>query len=56
MDITTDGMGFMLSFGDLVWVPLLYSTQCRYLAAYPVHLGWTRIVAVSAIFVLGIYI
>lgn len=39
MDITTDGMGFMLSFGDLVWVPFLYSTQCRYLAAYPVHLG-----------------
>ena len=56
MDITTDGMGFMLSFGDLVWVPFLYSTQCRYLAAYPVHLGWTRIAAVSAIFVLGIYI
>ncbi|EYE94825.1 ERG4/ERG24 ergosterol biosynthesis protein [Aspergillus ruber CBS 135680] len=43
MDITTDGMGFMLSFGHLVWVPFLYSTQCRYLAAYPMHLGWTRI-------------
>lgn len=56
IDITTDGMGFMLSFGDLVWVPFLYSTQCRYLAVYPVHLGWMRIAAVSAIFVLGIYI
>ncbi|KAF7166245.1 hypothetical protein CNMCM5623_000002 [Aspergillus felis] len=56
MDITTDGMGFMLSFGDLVWVPFLYSTQCRYLSAYPVHLGWLRIAAVSAVFVLGIYI
>lgn len=46
----------MLSFGDLAWVPFLYSTQCRYPAAYPVHLGWTRIAAVSAIFILGIYI
>jgi delta14-sterol reductase len=25
MDITTDGFGWMLSFGDLVWVPALYS-------------------------------
>ncbi|RAL16217.1 ERG4/ERG24 ergosterol biosynthesis protein [Aspergillus homomorphus CBS 101889] len=56
MDITTDGMGFMLSFGDLVWVPFLYSTQARYLAAFPVHLGWPRILAVAAVFVLGIYI
>ncbi|KAF4177618.1 hypothetical protein CNMCM8694_003346 [Aspergillus lentulus] len=56
MDITTDGMGFMFSFGDLVWVPFLYSTQCRYLSAYPVHLGWLRIAAVSAVFALGIYI
>lgn len=56
MDITTDGMGFMLSFGDLVWVPFLYSTQCRYLSVYPVHLGWTGVAAVSAVFVLGLYI
>jgi hypothetical protein len=25
MDITTDGFGWMLSFGDLAWVPGLYS-------------------------------
>jgi delta14-sterol reductase len=56
MDITTDGMGFMLSFGDLVWVPFLYSTQARYLAAFPVHLGWPKILAIGAVFVLGIYI
>ncbi|OJK00244.1 hypothetical protein ASPACDRAFT_52026 [Aspergillus aculeatus ATCC 16872] len=56
MDITTDGMGFMLAFGDLVWVPFLYSTQARYLAAFPVHLGGSRILAVAAVFVLGIYI
>lgn len=56
MDITTDGLGFMLSFGDLVWVPFLYSTQCRYLAIYRVHLGWQGIFAVSTIFDLGLYI
>ncbi|KAL4744673.1 ergosterol biosynthesis ERG4/ERG24 family-domain-containing protein [Aspergillus terricola var. indicus] len=56
MDINTDGMGFMLSFGDLVWVPFLYSTQARYLAAFPVHLGWPKISAIGAVFVLGIYI
>ena len=31
MDITTDGFGFMLAFGDLVWVPFTYSLQCRYI-------------------------
>lgn len=56
IDITTDGMGFMLSFGDVVWVPFLYSTQCRYLSVYPVQLGWAGITAVSAVFVLGLYI
>lgn len=27
MDITTDGFGFMLVFGDLAWVPFTYSLQ-----------------------------
>ncbi|PWY80592.1 ERG4/ERG24 ergosterol biosynthesis protein [Aspergillus heteromorphus CBS 117.55] len=56
IDITTDGMGFMLSFGDLVWVPFLYSTQCRYLSVYPLQLGWVNIAVVSAVFALGLYI
>ncbi|KAF3771138.1 hypothetical protein M406DRAFT_59893 [Cryphonectria parasitica EP155] len=56
MDIITDGLGFMLTFGDIVWVPFLYSTQCRYLATYPVHLGWPGLVGVSLIFGLGLYI
>ncbi len=56
IDIVSDGMGFMLSFGDLVWVPFLYSTQCRYLSVYPVHIGWTGVAAVSAVFALGLYI
>lgn len=32
MDITTDGFGWMLSFGDLAWVPALYSLQARFLS------------------------
>ena len=31
MDITTDGFGMMLAFGDLTWVPFTYSLQSRYL-------------------------
>lgn len=27
MDITTDGFGFMLAFGDLAWVPFIYTLQ-----------------------------
>ena len=29
MDVTTDGFGFMLAFGDLAWVPFTYSLQVR---------------------------
>merc|ERR1719162_369471 len=31
MDITTDGFGYMLCFGDLAWVPFTYGLQARYL-------------------------
>lgn len=31
MDITTDGFGYMLAFGDLAWVPFTYGVQARYL-------------------------
>lgn len=39
MDIIMDGFGFMLAFGDLAWVPFLYSLQCRYLADFPLELS-----------------
>lgn len=56
MDITTDGLGFMLSFGDIVWVPFLYSTQCRYLATYPVPMGPVGVAAVTVMFAIGVYV
>ena len=56
MDITTDGFGFMLAFGDLVWLPFVYSLQARYLAVYPVHLGVWGIAGVLTPQALGYYI
>jgi len=35
MDITSDGFGFMLAFGDLAWVPFVYSLQARFLVDHP---------------------
>lgn len=40
MDITHDGFGFMLAFGDLVWVPFTYSLQAFYLVHHPHELSW----------------
>ncbi|KID86420.1 Ergosterol biosynthesis ERG4/ERG24 [Metarhizium guizhouense ARSEF 977] len=56
MDITTDGLGFMLTFGDIAWVPFLYSTQCRYLSIHPVDLGAAETAAVGAAFAIGLFI
>lgn len=35
MDITTDGFGFMLAFGDLAWVPFTFTSAARYLVDHP---------------------
>lgn len=40
MDITQDGFGFMLAFGDLVWVPFIYSFQAYYLVHHPNEVSW----------------
>ena len=53
IDITADGFGFMLAFGDLAWLPFIYSMQARYLAVYPVHLGIWGISGILAIQGLG---
>jgi delta14-sterol reductase len=56
MDITTDGFGFMLAFGDLAWVPFIYSTQARYLVDVPVDLSTAAVCAIVALNVLGMWI
>jgi protein-S-isoprenylcysteine O-methyltransferase Ste14 len=53
IDITTDGFGLMLSFGDLVWVPFIYTQQTRYLSVHPQSLGPLGLAAVSAMLVAG---
>lgn len=39
MDITHDGFGFMLAFGDIAWVPFTYSLQAQFLLRHPQPLG-----------------
>ena len=53
MDTIMDGFGFMLSFGDLVWVPFIYSVQTRYLAVFPLELGLQNMCLVLAITAIG---
>merc|ERR1719271_1403266 len=50
MDITTDGFGLMLAFGDLAWVPITYGLQARYLADQKGASG--AIIAVAALLAL----
>ncbi|KAJ3322692.1 erg24, C-14 sterol reductase, partial [Blyttiomyces sp. JEL0837] len=56
MDITTDGFGFMLNFGDLAWVPFTYTIQARYLSFHPVHLSPLAVVGLIALKLFGLYI
>lgn len=56
MDITTDGFGFMLAFGDLAWLPFIYSIQARYLSVHPVVLGPLYVVAILGVYGAGYYI
>ena len=56
MDITTDGLGFMLLHGHLAWVPFSYSLQARYLAFNHVELGTFWTCAIFAVYVFGYWI
>ena len=56
MDITTDGFGTMLAFGDLVWVPFVYSMQTRYLSVHPLSLGPVKLVGIVGLIFLGFFI
>jgi len=50
-DIVHERFGFMLAWGDLVWVPFIYSLQVYFLASHPQRLpGW----AIAAIAVLNL--
>lgn len=53
MDIVYDGFGFMLAFGDLAWVPFLYTLQCKFLNMYPAHLSNLYILGCVALHFVG---
>ncbi|XP_073869325.1 delta(14)-sterol reductase TM7SF2 isoform X7 [Macaca fascicularis] len=56
MDITHDGFGFMLAFGDIAWVPFTYSLQAQFLLRHPQPLGLPMASAICLINAIGYYI
>ena len=56
MDITTDGFGFMLAFGDLAWVPFIYSLQARYLVEHDPNLAAGPVALIALLHFAGFYI
>ncbi|XP_052273236.1 delta(14)-sterol reductase TM7SF2-like isoform X2 [Dreissena polymorpha] len=56
MDIIYEGFGFMLSFGDLAWVPFLYTLQARYLLEHPLYLPWYCLVPIVILNAVGYFI
>lgn len=56
MDITTDGFGYMLAFGDLSLVPFTYSLQARYLSVSPITLTNYQLATIFGFMVTGFYI
>lgn len=56
IDTTTDGLGFMLVFGDISLVPFTYSLQTRYLADHPNKLSCVQILLITGVYLLGIAI
>ncbi|XP_069865740.1 delta(14)-sterol reductase TM7SF2 isoform X1 [Dipodomys merriami] len=56
MDITHDGFGFMLAFGDLAWVPFTYSLQAQFLLYHPQSLELPMALLICLINAVGYYI
>ena len=56
MDITTDGFGFMLAFGDLAWVPFTYTLQARYLVHNDPNMPLPGLAVIAALNVMGYFV
>lgn len=56
MDLMHDGFGFMLAFGDLVWVPFTYTLQAYYLVSHPNPLSYTCLAIIVTVKLVGFYI
>jgi Delta14-sterol reductase len=53
MDIVYDGFGFMLCFGDLAWVPFIYTLKCKFLVYHPQHLPPSYLALCVAMHIVG---
>jgi len=56
MDIKHENFGYMLAFGDLVWVPMTYSLQAHYLIDRVHSIPWWGVVLIVLTNMLGLYI
>ncbi|PWA27372.1 hypothetical protein CCH79_00000299 [Gambusia affinis] len=56
MDLMHDGFGYMLAFGDLVWVPFTYTLQANYLVSHPNPLSLPVLTAIIVLKLVGFYI
>ncbi|KAK2856585.1 hypothetical protein Q5P01_005320 [Channa striata] len=56
MDLMHDGFGFMLAFGDLVWVPFTYTMQAYYLVTHPNPLSLPALIGIVILKLVGFYI
>ncbi|MEM7137585.1 MAG: hypothetical protein AAF500_13445 [Myxococcota bacterium] len=56
MDIKHENFGYMLVFGDLVWVPMTYSLQAHYLIDNVHELAWWGAALIVGVNFLGLYI
>uniref|UniRef100_UPI0037E7DCDF delta(14)-sterol reductase LBR n=1 Tax=Semicossyphus pulcher TaxID=241346 RepID=UPI0037E7DCDF len=56
MDLMHDGFGFMLAFGDLVWVPFTYTLQAYYLVSHPNPLSLPVVAIIVTLKLVGFYI
>lgn len=55
MDVTQDGFGLMLAFGDLAWVPFTYTLQGRYLVEFGNELSWHWVAIIIALKLAGAF-
>lgn len=53
IDISHDHFGFMLAWGDTMFLPAFYTSQVQYLARYPTHLSSVRALGLLSIGLIG---
>lgn len=55
-DIISEEFGYMLVFGDYVFIPFVFSIQCHYLLEYPDYPSLLFAVPIVLLYLLGYYI